>query len=206
MSNLNEDMLATRCGRLLRQLLHVEKDAAQGNNYSAQKVLTSESGNEDERNVLFITLPYFGTIRFTRNGIRSTETAKASSFHTQEPREHVTLGGIGSVQVSNQVLATDFGHRSGNSPERLVDNVDPGNLSSQSLQSLAQLPAEEIYTVSDASRLPGAIVRDGIMQQQDIYPGVASDKADWVFQGFDTTFFDNLIGEEGVWAGDLGRL
>ncbi|KFX94359.1 hypothetical protein O988_06344 [Pseudogymnoascus sp. VKM F-3808] len=206
MSNLNEDMLATRCGRLLRQLLHIEADAAQGNNYSAQKVLTSESGHEDERNVLFITLPYFGTIRFTRNGTGSTETAKASSYHTQELREHVTLGGIGSVQVSNQVLTTDFGHRSDNSPERLVDHVEPGNLSSQSHQSLAQLPAEEIYTVSDAAQLPGAIARDGSMQQQDVYLGVASDKADWVFQGFDTTFFDNLIGEEGVWASDLGRL
>lgn len=190
-SNINEDMLAARCARLLQQLLHIEADAAQGQNYSAQKVQWSESGHEDGRNVLFITLPYFGTVRFTRDGTRSMETAKALPCHTQEFIEHITIGGIGSVQVSNQVLTNDFGQPSANSPECLVDHVDSGNLSSQSHQRLTQPSAGELYTVSDATQLPSAISGDESMQQQDIYPGVATDKADWVFQGFDTTFFDN---------------
>lgn len=42
------------------------------------------------------------------------------------------------------------------------------------------------------------------MQQQDIYPSVATDKGDWVFQGFDTTFFDNLMGGESVQVSDGG--
>ena len=30
------------------------------------------------------------------------------------------------------------------------------------------------------------------------YGGIAAGQADWVFQGFDTTFFDNLMGGESV--------
>jgi hypothetical protein len=57
------------------------------------------------------------------------------------------------------------------------------------------------------------------MQQQDLYPGVAAGMTDWVFQGVDTAFFDNLmrgtsvqVGDGGVasdwgqaWDSDLGR-
>ncbi|KFY96201.1 hypothetical protein V500_02549 [Pseudogymnoascus sp. VKM F-4518 (FW-2643)] len=203
-SNQNEDMLAARCARLLQQLLHIEADAAQGHNYSAQKVQSSESGHEDERNVLFITLPYFGTVKFTRDGKISVETANSSPCHTQELREHVTIGGIGSVQVANQVLTNNFGQLFANSPECLVDYVGSGNLSPPSHRPLTQPPAGELYTVSEAARLPCAIPGDESIQQQDIYPGVATDEADWVFQGFDTTFFDNLIGGESVQVSDGG--
>ncbi|KFZ15864.1 hypothetical protein V502_05377 [Pseudogymnoascus sp. VKM F-4520 (FW-2644)] len=203
-SNQNEDMLAARCARLLQQLLHIEADAAQGQNYSVQKVQWSESGHEDECNVLFITLPYFGTIRFACDGTKSMETANASPCHTQELREHVTIGGIGSVKVANQVLTNNFGQPSANSPECLVDYVGSDNLSPLSHRPLAQPPAGELYTVSEAARLPSAILGDESMQQQDIYPGVATDKADWIFQGFDTTFFDNLMGGESVQVSDGG--
>ncbi|OBT82060.1 hypothetical protein VE02_09374 [Pseudogymnoascus sp. 03VT05] len=177
-SSLNEDKLAASCARLLQQLLHIEADAAQGQNYSAQKVQSSESGHEGGRNVLFITVSYFGTVRFTRDGIRLIETAKVLPRHMQEHREHVTIGGIGSVQVANQVTANDFGQPSANSPECLVDYVDSGSLSSPSYQRLAQLPDGELCTFSCAAQLHSAIIGDGFMQHQDLYPGVAAGQAD----------------------------
>jgi hypothetical protein len=66
-------MLAARCDHLLQHLLHIEADSAQGQHYNTQKVQWTESDHEDERNVPFITVPYFGTIRFAREGMRSTE-------------------------------------------------------------------------------------------------------------------------------------
>ncbi|OBT63331.1 hypothetical protein VE03_07266 [Pseudogymnoascus sp. 23342-1-I1] len=196
-SNLNEDMLAARCARLLQQLLHIEADAAQGQNYNVQKVQLFEIGHEDERNVLFITVPYFGTIRFTHDSIRSLETAETSSRHKQELGEHVTIGGIGSVQVANEV-PTNFRVASANSPECLVGDVDSGNISSPSHQLLEKLHDGGLYTISDTAQLPSAIVGNEFMQQKDLYMGVAAGDADWAFQGFDTTFFNSIMGGEGI--------
>lgn len=76
--------------------------------------------------------------------------------------------------------------------------MDSSNLPFPSHQRLAQLPATELYTIPDAAQLHSTIVGDGFMQQQDLFPGIAAGQADWVFQGFDTTFFDNLMGGESV--------
>lgn len=197
-SSLNEDMLAARCAHLLQKLLHIEADAAQGHNYSVQKVQWSEAGHGDERNVLFITVPYFGTIRFTRDGIRSMEMPKES----QELKGHVTIGGIGSVQVTTQVPTNGFMGTSTNSPEFLFDRDVSSNISSPPHLRQEQLPVKELNDVSDAVHLPLSIVGDEFMQQEDLYPGATAAMTDWVFQGIDTTFFDNLIEEESVQVGD----
>ncbi|KAL5354232.1 hypothetical protein ACLOAV_000319 [Pseudogymnoascus australis] len=191
-SSLNEDMLAARCARLLRQLLHIEADANQGHNYNVQKVQWSETGRGDERNVLFITVPYFGTIRFTRDGIRSMEMPKES----QELIEHITIGGIGSVQIANQVPMNGYMGASANSTEFLFDHDVSGNVSSPPHPRQEQLPAKELNAVSNAAHLPLSIVADEFMQKEDLYPGATAGMTDWVFQGIDTTFFDNLIEEE----------
>ncbi|OBT93455.1 hypothetical protein VE01_08652 [Pseudogymnoascus verrucosus] len=203
-SNINEDKLAASCARLLQHLLHIEADAAQGHNYSVKKAQLSDGGHGDGPNVLLITVPYFGTIRFTRDGIRVVEVAKVSARHMQEHREHVTIGGIGSVQVANQIPTNDYGRLSGNSREYLVDYVDSGSLSSPSQERVAQPPAGELYTDLDAAQANSVIIGDDFMQEQELYPGVAAGQADWVFQGFDTTFFDNLMGGESLQFGDGG--
>lgn len=197
-SNLNDDKLAASCARLLQQLLYIEKDAAQGQNYSAQKAQRSESGHKDRHNMLFITVPYFGTVRFTRDGIRLMETANVSPHNMQEHQEHVTIGGIGSVQVADQASTDDFGQQSANSSECLVDYMESSNPSSVSRQWLAQLPVEDLCTDSGIAQLSGRIIGDEFMHQQDLYPGVAAGKADWLFQGFDTAFFDNLMGGDSL--------
>lgn len=185
-SNLNEDKSTASCAHLLQQLLYIEADAAQGQNYNAQKVQWSEGDHENGRNMLVITVPYFGTVRFTRDGIRLVETANVSPHNMQEHCDHVTIGGIGSVQVVDQASTNVFGQQSANSSESPVGYVEPGNISGG------------LYTDSGAAQLPASIIEDGFMQQQDLYPSVAAGKADWLFQGFDTTFFDNLMGGEGV--------
>ncbi|KFY33457.1 hypothetical protein V494_07610 [Pseudogymnoascus sp. VKM F-4513 (FW-928)] len=185
-SNLNDDKMAASCAGLLQKLLHIEADAAQGQSYSAHKVQSSESNHDDGRNVLYITVPYFGTLRFTRDGITLLETVKVSPRHMEVPREHVTVGGIGSVQIVNPEPASDYS----------------ADLSPSSHQRLTQPSAEELSTASDYIQPFSGTVGDGIVQRQDLYPGVAAGNSDWVFQGFDTTFFDNLMGGESVGVGD----
>jgi hypothetical protein len=106
-SRLNEDMLAARCARLLQHLLFIEAETAKGQHWSAQNIQRSDSQHEDDRNELFITVPYFGTIRISPEGIRSMETAKLSTQHMQKFGGHITIGGVGSVHVANDVLTND---------------------------------------------------------------------------------------------------
>ncbi|KAF2815513.1 uncharacterized protein BDZ99DRAFT_378845 [Mytilinidion resinicola] len=215
-SKFNEDMLGVRCADLLQHMLKIEADAAQGQRYSTQKVQWAESYHEDERNVLIINVPYFGTIRIAREGIRSIETLRMSP-HSQDLGGPITIGGIGSVHVPNHISTNDFGQPSANVSASLVDDTELDNVSPPSHQRPEQRRTGELQAVSDAVQLPGAVIGDEFMQQQDLYPGVAAGMNDWVFQGVDTAFFDSLmkgtsgqIGDGGgdadwgpTWQGDL---
>lgn len=189
-SKLNEDMLAARCARLLQDLLAVEAGASQGR---------AESYHEDERALLFITVPYFGTIRIAREGISSMETPMMSPRHTQDLGGNVTIGGIGSVRVANHC-----GQPSANVPVGFVDHIDLGNLSPLSHHRPTQTQMGELHTASANGRLPSAVVGDEFMQQQDLYPSVVAGMNDWVFQGIDTAFFDNLMRGTSVQVSDGG--
>lgn len=79
-------MLAARCANLLQQLLNVETDAAQGQSYSAQKVQSAESYHEDQRTVLFISVPYVGIIRIALEGISSMDTLMGSSSNSSSSK------------------------------------------------------------------------------------------------------------------------
>jgi hypothetical protein len=70
-SKLNaDDVLMDKSACLLRQLLDIEAEAADGRTYSAEKV--AEDHEESEGHVLILSVPYFGTIRFAREGIATT--------------------------------------------------------------------------------------------------------------------------------------
>ncbi|KAF2100709.1 hypothetical protein NA57DRAFT_28594, partial [Rhizodiscina lignyota] len=80
-SKLNLDMLAARCARLLQHLLQVEVHAAQGQDQSTHNVRRNESNHEDDVNALLITIPYFGNISISHEGIKRVETLVTSPSH-----------------------------------------------------------------------------------------------------------------------------
>lgn len=203
-SKLNEDMLTARCADLLQHLLRVEADAAQGQSHSTQKAQLAESYHEGERNVLLITVPYFGTIRISREGIKSMETLEMSPPHTQDLAGHITIGGIGSVSVAKRIPANDSGQPSAGVQAGLVDHTYSGSLSPPSHQRPARPHIGELHAVPDTAQLPSTVIGDDFMQQQDLYPGVAAGMNDWVFQGVDTAFFDSLMRGTSVQVGDGG--
>lgn len=205
-SKLNGDMLTAKCASLLQHLLHVEADAAQGQRHTIQSLQWAESNHEDECNVLLITIPYFGTVRIAREGIRSVGTLGVSPPHTPELDGHITIGGIGSIQVANHVPASGSGQPSADVSEGLVDSAGFGNLSPPSYLRRGRPRTGELHTVSDIAQTPGAVVGDDLMQQQDLYPDVAAGMNDWVFQGFDTAFFDRLMRGTSVQVGDGGSV
>jgi hypothetical protein len=206
-SRLRGDMLGAKCVELLQHLLLVEADAAKGHSYSAQHVpgvQGVQSNQEDECTVLFITIPYIGTIKITREGISSMDkpiTKPITSMSPSQTRDlegNITIGGIGSVSMTKH-----SNQSSTNVPQAgLVDHVNFDSLSSPSGQGPTQAQFGELHTVSNTEMLPNAVVGDDFMQQQDLYPSVAAGMNDWVFQGVDTAFFDSLMKSTSVHVGD----
>lgn len=87
MSELREDVLTAKCATLLKDLLAVEADAAQG---------------QIHRNVLIMQVPYVGAIKISPEGISSNVPSRMTQ--DRDLPEGVTIGGIGSVYLDNSAL------------------------------------------------------------------------------------------------------
>jgi len=177
MSELREDVLAAKCAVLLRGLLAVEADAAQGQSYRAHKFQPMGGDHEDDRNVLIITVPYLGAIRIAREGITSvTPLQIAQSCGLQED---VTLGGIGSLHVSSPKVA-DYSYRNSTS-------------SVAATQASVTQAVDVSSSQQHATYIPPAASGAFTVPQDQFYPDAAASIDDWAFQGFDTAFFDVLM-------------
>jgi hypothetical protein len=65
----NEDVVTEQSATLIRRLLDIEADAAQGSNYTARADDSNENGDEELR----LHIPYLGIIKITRQGPISRE-------------------------------------------------------------------------------------------------------------------------------------
>ncbi|KAI1629981.1 putative Zn(II)2Cys6 transcription factor [Exophiala viscosa] len=180
-SEVHEDMLSAKCAGLLQNLLRTEAASQRFRSHG------DEGHQEDVEDALFVTVPYFGTIRIGRDGIKSA--AKTPPQPLQNPEADITIGGIGSVHFGDSVVARDTGLS--------VADVSTG---CGSMPSQSRLPAfqpqpqhDELHTETDSVDLPSAA--------QDLYTGAAGVN-DWAFQGIDTAFFDNLLMGTDMQVGD----
>lgn len=175
MSELNQDVLAVKCVALLGDLLAIEEDAARGS--KSRQSQTGESNNTG-RNVLIMRVPYLGAIQISRNGIANVAplgTKQAPSFG-----EGVTIGGIGSLHV--------------NSPPTLEDGSGTNESDSQPTRHPEATPTNNMPPLWTPSE-------DDHAYNEEDFPDAAAGMDDWVFQGLDTAFFDNLMHEAEGFAG-----
>ncbi|RFU32341.1 hypothetical protein B7463_g3971, partial [Scytalidium lignicola] len=68
-SKVNKDIVTEQSAKLVRRLLEIEADAAQGSNYTARTDDGGEKGDEELR----LHIPYLGVIKITRQGPISRE-------------------------------------------------------------------------------------------------------------------------------------
>jgi hypothetical protein len=122
--------------------------------------------NDTGRNVLIMRVPYLGAIQISRNGIANV--APLGSKQGSSFGEGVTIGGIGSLHVNSPIAPAHT--NDGRPAEMSTNNVAP-----------LWTPTAG-HTMSD-------------QHNQEIYPDAAAGMDDWVFQGLDTAFFDNLMHE-----------
>jgi hypothetical protein len=168
MRDVNKDVVMEDSGKLIRQLLEIDADAANGSSYTASSVGRDEDHVQDsfekEYGGLCLHIPYLGTIRIARQGPISVkpfqERAESKPYHT--PR-------------------AEFPHMepTENSPF-LGDLLAPGQVNGQ-----MQTPGEEEQH---------CLLQNTTLQQSHLdFPAITAGVDDWAFQGADGAFFDSLL-------------
>ncbi|KAI1083469.1 hypothetical protein F5B20DRAFT_568632 [Whalleya microplaca] len=201
-ARVNKDALSAKSASLLRRLLAIEADAADGKAYSTQSIRISDAPPQqvrDETNVLRIGIPYFGTIRIAREGAISKETPP-------------DLGAGGPVYASEFGAAGEGGAPTFASAQQYdapvtMHNPPDSNLDGISVQQPQSEEPSSGSMVEQAGRqFPGVV--NQVFQRQYLYPGLTASADDWAFQGVDTAFFDHLMrgamGQGGDWTGWQG--
>ncbi|KAJ5819457.1 hypothetical protein N7474_005048 [Penicillium riverlandense] len=74
-SNVNKEVIAENSAKLIRQLLDIEADAAEGNSYATRSVRGEDDmqGGKKEGEELRLRIPYLGVIKIAREGPISRE-------------------------------------------------------------------------------------------------------------------------------------
>ncbi|KAF2967867.1 hypothetical protein GQX73_g5697 [Xylaria multiplex] len=200
LARISNDTLSAKSAGLLRRLLDIEAEAAEGETYCAQRESSAKAAQgqaHDDAHVLRIGIPHFGTIRITREGGISKMTPPnvpptaipaplPSAIHYDgsssqpEPR-------LAKISSSMPVIETSPRVRYMPSP---YNDTTPTQLQQQPNLFEESNPAagSEELAFHHPSMIDDAF-------QQYLNPGPTATFDEWVLQGADTAFFNNLLGE-----------
>ncbi|KAI3325974.1 hypothetical protein HD806DRAFT_488753 [Xylariaceae sp. AK1471] len=196
-SNVNKDVITQKSAELIRRLLDIEADVANGNSYTTKSVIgddTTQKGREQDEE-LRLHIPYLGVVKIARRGPISREP----SLGNVAPRPHRTS----QMECPREPLSTT------NNSLPSVPHASPINKQPLShLQGIAhessfsgEIPALEQWN----AHLPPPRYEQSMAQcpssaQDNInflphveLPPIAAGVNDWAFQGVETAFFDTLI-------------
>jgi hypothetical protein len=177
MSEVRENVLAAKCATLLKHLLAAEAHAAQGQVYCPHNLHRCTDDHAPDCDLLIIKVPYVGAIIVARERVTSIsifETAQDRGLH-----EGVTIGGIGSLRVDSPGLRDH------------IDGDDTSNVAA--LQAAVTQVFDAPSTEEHTTRIPHGTSENLFAQQDQLFPDAAASIDDWVFQGFDTAFFDVIM-------------
>ncbi|KAK3369995.1 hypothetical protein B0H63DRAFT_305345 [Podospora didyma] len=197
LNSIKRDVLSEKSADLLRRLLAVEADAAEGRQqYSTSSICGHDPTSGTDENVLRVAVPYFGVVRIAPEGGISMETPKhPSSTHTLHGADHtgeteqqinpadnwdsVYTGALPSIAGYPSPAAAEMASGQGQHP-----GSDPAQMTQTGLPT-----PERFYQF--APQFPGAI--GSALEEQYPYPGLTAGVEDWAFQGVDMAFFDTLM-------------
>ncbi|RYP52331.1 hypothetical protein DL769_010697 [Monosporascus sp. CRB-8-3] len=171
---VTNDPMSESSIKMLRCLLRIEEDAAEGGKYSAQCVQEpgrSQHGGEDEglwenRTVLRICIPYFGLVRIVREGFGPAESGFSPAPRSSEelgislpanPGAGRNLESPGPVQAQHP----------------LIGEPPPPNL-------VSEQPLAAPFSTTGYEECP---------LQEYWNPDMMEGAEDWAFQGVDLDFF-----------------
>ncbi|KAK4947827.1 hypothetical protein LTR10_013335 [Elasticomyces elasticus] len=207
-AKLSTDVLSERSSILLKRLLILEAAAAAGNadNMSQDCFASSTTVPEpqpntttDDGHFLRIDIPYFGTIRISRDGVVSKERPLRSTVSPPIQQQDLpsTTTSVDTYMEEEATYRAD---------SDVLSSVQPAFVHSMTLiPPIPQLPEP---TSSLTTQLGGMQTHqqfvphfssqvNDTLQEQYLYPGLTAGADDWAFQGVDMAFFDSLIGTSG---------
>ena len=209
MSNVNEDVIAESSAKLVRRLLDIEADAAEGSNYTIRSVRGDDGLQEgkEEGEELRLHIPYLGVVEIARQGPISRESSRGNAVSRLCQTSQVELsqktlcpasnGGFSSLPIIPPTNEPPLDHLN----DMVQDSTFSGNLLASECPN-AQLRAPECE--HSMLQYPNPTYENMTLQPSVDLPPIAAGVDDWVFQGVDMAFFDSLMrGTSGVAAGGL---
>lgn len=193
-SLVDGDVLSTESAGLLRQLMNIEAEAADGSLPGAKNIdtqMTSEL-HEAEENPLQLQIPYLGIIQITRSGLISKLRKPQSNF--ESTRNDFTESALeGAVDAVPDKALKHCLYSNGVNNRYHTEATTLNNMG----QSLHTSSPVELANV-DHLITPPAILRSPSSLDEPTMRGLGdplftAGAEDWAFQGIDMAFFDNLM-------------
>ncbi|KAF2799755.1 hypothetical protein K505DRAFT_230355 [Melanomma pulvis-pyrius CBS 109.77] len=187
-SNVNGDAIAEKSAKLVRRLLDIEADAAEGSNYTARSVSGDDGVQEgkEEGEELRLHIPNLGVIKITRQGPISRESSQGNAASQVDLLQKATNDVTPSLPIATptheQPLSDLNAMVQGSSFSGNLLGTERPNGQQQAPryeQSLLQYPNNSYDNLS--------------LQPPVGLPPIAADVDEWAFQGVDMAFFDSLM-------------
>lgn len=190
--NTNKDIVAEKSARLIRRLLDIEADAAEGSSYTTRSVEGDDDMHDCRTEVeeLHLNIPYLGSIKIARTGPISRELLAGNSPcrpHQTSQRELAER----ELSVTPKNAFASLSHAP------VPDEQPLGYLSNAQIQA----PWHEQSKLQS----PPSSSYDNIALQSCLgLPPFAAGVDDWACQGVDMAIFDGLM--RGTTCSDAARL
>lgn len=197
-SNVNKDAITEKSAKLIRQLLDIEADAAEGSSYTTSSVRgdddVQEGKKEDQELRLYI--PYVGVIKIARQGPISREPSLGNEVSRPHQTSQVEFLQGGRLAASNDAFAS-LPHTSPSDEQspRHMYGMTQGSPISEELAASERPNARLQVSGYEQPMLqyPGSSHDDIALQSHMGLPPIAAGVNEWTFQGVDMAFFDSLM-------------
>lgn len=205
-SSMNSDVTTEQSARLIRRLLEVEADAAEGSSYTATSVGEDDDDKQREMNIgdkeVRLHIPYLGVIKIARQGpiwrVPSFEAATVRQYRTSPMLTPQTTRPCPSLDSS---CAAPPVFLQANVQQR-VGQVDGRPKGATFSSANAQQSGHDGQPMMQC---PNSY-QDFDLHTNAELPSIAAGIDDWALQGVDTAFFDALMrGTPGVNDADFER-
>lgn len=198
-SSVNNDSIAEKSARLIRRLLKIEADAAEGSSYTTKSARAADGdlqGGRQEGEDLHLNIPYLGVIRIAREDPVPRQLSLGGAAPRLDPTSQAEFLPRAPPAASRDVL-TSVPHESPIN-EQLLDcmhDITPSSMTPGNLSVLVEPNVLLQTSVYEQSMLRYASSGDADMAPQlpAELPPVVSGTDGWDFQGVDTAFFDSLM-------------
>ncbi|RYP48240.1 hypothetical protein DL768_005847 [Monosporascus sp. mg162] len=197
-SNVSKDVITEKSAELIRRLLDVEADAAEGSSYTARSVSGDDDAQEGtkEGEELRLHIPYLGVIKIDRQRPISREPSLGNAASRPHPTSQVELPQRDPLAASNDAIAS-LAHTSSTDeqPLRHLHGMAQGSTFSGDLQASGRPNAQLQAPGYEQSTLqyPSPSHDDIALQPNMGIPLIAVGVNEWDFQGVDMAFFDSLM-------------